>query len=244
MATLVCEHGCTHVHASCETKNCSRCNVDGRTCSVAAFVAANRADCERTFAARDTSFLGGFTSRAAAALIHLREAWCSADPMNRPGVELAIQALMTAPSLREGMPLFHELLAHSLDDDRAKELLAGAGVVGDGRTGALPVKTDEPQVAVTLTVSPVVAELLAVLDDGDVNDPIEVQVRRVLRRLADHAQQGVYRPGAWERNWLAQVFGDEFLARLCPGDPYHRYPDCTLENGCACRGCAMFERPA
>lgn len=157
MATLTCEHGCTHAHASCETENCSRCNIGGRTCSVAAFIAANRAD---------------------------------------------------------------------------------------GREGALPARTDEPQVAVTLTVAPVIAELLAVLDDGDVNDSIEAQVSRVLCRLADHAQQGVYRPGAWERNWLAQVFGDEFLARLCPGDPYHRYPDCTLEVGCACRGCAMFERPA
>ena len=29
----------------------------------------------------------------------------------------------------------------------------------------------------------------------------------VLTRLADHAQQGVCRPGAWERGWLEQAFG-------------------------------------
>lgn len=242
MAALTCEHGCTHAHASCETENCSRCNVGDRMCDVAAFVAANRTDCERTFAARDTSFLGGFTSRAAAALVHLREAWCSADPTNRPGIELAIQALMAAPSLSEGMPLFHELLVHSLDDDQAGQLLAGTGLGGD--RGVLPNKTDEPQTAIMLAVSPIVAELLAVLDNGDVNDPRETQVARVLRRLVDHAQQGVYRPAAWERRWLEQVFGDEFLARLCPGDPYRRYPDCTSKDGCRCRGCAMFERPA
>jgi hypothetical protein len=243
--SLKCEHGCTHERAWCETQGCTRCNINGRPCDVAAFVADNRADCERTFAARDTSFLTVFTSRAAAALVHLRQAWCNADPSNRPSVELAIQALMNARSLRQGTPLFHELLVHSLDEDRARRLLAATGL-GGGR-GALPAKLDE-QVALTVTVSPTVAELLAVLDEGEGDDPleppVEAQAARVLHRLVDHAQQGVYRPGAWERGWLARAFGEGFLARLCPGDPYGRYPDCTLEDGCPCRGCAMFERPA
>lgn len=30
---------------------------------------------------------------------------------------------------------------------------------------------------------------------------------QVLATLADHVQQGVYRPGSWERPWLEQVFG-------------------------------------
>jgi hypothetical protein len=52
-------------------------------------------------------------------------------------------------------------------------------------------------------------------------------VGAVLAELADHAQQGVYRPGAWERDWLCQAFGFAWLGRLEP-DPEH--PD-------------LFERP-
>lgn len=47
----------------------------------------------------------------------------------------------------------------------------------------------------------------------------------VVLKLIDHAQQGVYRPGAWERDWLRQAFGDDWTAYLEPGDPYGR------ENG-------------
>lgn len=44
-----------------------------------------------------------------------------------------------------------------------------------------------------------VARWLALLDErGDVEN--------VLCALADHAAQGVYRPGAWERPWIEQVF--------------------------------------
>ena len=49
----------------------------------------------------------------------------------------------------------------------------------------------------------------------------------VLTELADHAQQGVYRPGAWEREGLCRAFGYDWLERLEP-DPGH--PD-------------IFERP-
>jgi len=52
-------------------------------------------------------------------------------------------------------------------------------------------------------------------------------VAAVLEELADHAQQGVYRPGAWEREWLCQALGWEWLENLEP-DP--RDPD-------------IFERP-
>ena len=52
-------------------------------------------------------------------------------------------------------------------------------------------------------------------------------VAAVLAELADHAQQAVYRPGAWEREWLCQALGWEWLERLEP-DPEH--PD-------------IFERP-
>jgi predicted DNA-binding transcriptional regulator AlpA len=41
-------------------------------------------------------------------------------------------------------------------------------------------------------------------------------------RLIDQAQQGVYRPGAWERDWLRQAFGSDWVEYLEPGDPYGR----------------------
>ena len=60
---------------------------------------------------------------------------------------------------------------------------------------------------VTINLSARVAALLAALDErGD--------VKSVIDKLIDHAQQGVYRPGAWERDWIVQAFGDEFEARL------------------------------
>jgi hypothetical protein len=67
----------------------------------------------------------------------------------------------------------------------------------------------------TLEIDDRIAGLLAVLDeDGD--------VAGVVRKLIDHAQQGVYRPGAWERHWLKAVFYEDWEAKLEPGDPYGR----------------------
>jgi hypothetical protein len=45
-------------------------------------------------------------------------------------------------------------------------------------------------------------------------------VTSVVETLIDHASQGVYRPGAWEREWTAQVFGYDFVDKLEPGDPF------------------------
>ena len=71
---------------------------------------------------------------------------------------------------------------------------------------------------ITIELSPEVARLLAVLSStGDVES--------VVSELIDHAQQGVYRPGAWERGWLEQAFGDDWQEKLEPGDPYGR-PNC------------------
>jgi hypothetical protein len=47
-------------------------------------------------------------------------------------------------------------------------------------------------------------------------------VKDVVLCLIDHAQQGVYRPGAWERDWLCQAFGRGWTSYLEPGDPYGR----------------------
>lgn len=43
-------------------------------------------------------------------------------------------------------------------------------------------------------------------------------IEQVVSTLVDHAQQGVYRPGAWERPWLEQAFGDEWQSNLEPDD--------------------------
>jgi len=67
------------------------------------------------------------------------------------------------------------------------------------------------QVTVTLPVEQF--RRLAVLA-ADPSDP--AAVAGVLATLADHAQQGVYRPGAWEREWVCQVFGDDWLTRVEP----------------------------
>ena len=71
-------------------------------------------------------------------------------------------------------------------------------------------------VKVTVELSPWMADHLAVL--ADPADPANPDLASVLVKLADHAQQGVYRPGAWERDWLCQAFGYEWLDRVEP-DP-------------------------
>lgn len=77
---------------------------------------------------------------------------------------------------------------------------------------------------ITVEVSDTVYSLLEVLGEP----------QAVVAQLIDHAQQGVYRPGAWERAWICQAFGYDFHDRLEPGDPYDRKDP---------RGALMFERP-
>jgi hypothetical protein len=69
---------------------------------------------------------------------------------------------------------------------------------------------------ITITLPIDVARRLAVLSPDAEESSIEPAVVRVLSVLADHAQQGVYRPGSWERPWLCQVFGDEWLSEVEP----------------------------
>ena len=82
---------------------------------------------------------------------------------------------------------------------------------------------------VTVEIDETAYALLQVLTRGE-SGPDSVE--GVLLELADHAQQGVYRPGAWERGWLMQAFGDGWTAYLEPGDPSGRS-----------NGDAIFQRP-
>jgi hypothetical protein len=70
---------------------------------------------------------------------------------------------------------------------------------------------------VTLQISDTVYALLQVLTRPE-HGPATVE--GVIHQLIDHAQQGVYRPGAWERGWLEASFGMDWQKFLQPGDPY------------------------
>lgn len=79
---------------------------------------------------------------------------------------------------------------------------------------------------ITLELDDTVADLLAVLGAADREGQARLdKVTFAIEALIDHAQQGVYRPGAWERDWLTSVFGDAWTTQLEPGDPYGR-PNC------------------
>ena len=91
------------------------------------------------------------------------------------------------------------------------------------------MKTDALQTShsITVKISEVEHRLLSVLCDGVAFTCVE----DIVLELIDHAQQGVYRPGAWERDWLCRAFGDDWTRHMQPGDPYGR-PDSP-----------MFQRP-
>jgi hypothetical protein len=69
---------------------------------------------------------------------------------------------------------------------------------------------------ISIEVSDEVAERLAVLAQPGYG--LDTQLTEVVGELIDHAQQGVYRPGSWERPWLEQAFGYEWTARVVPDE--------------------------
>lgn len=84
---------------------------------------------------------------------------------------------------------------------------------------------------ITIRISGETAARLAVLADPAGFGPVTVE--GVIAELIDHAQQGVYRPGAWERGWLCQAFGEDWLARVEPDDRPERMSG----------GDVIFDRP-
>ena len=90
-----------------------------------------------------------------------------------------------------------------------------------------PAPAADGTVTVTLELPQRVADLLAVLAPGD-----PAPLHGALLTLIDHAQQGIYRPGAWERGWLEQAFGDDWQAGLEPDT-----------DDTAMDGRVIFERP-
>jgi hypothetical protein len=85
-------------------------------------------------------------------------------------------------------------------------------------------------VKLTVDVPDAWVDRLRVLGPDHQHD--DVAIADVVLDLLDHAQQGVYRPGAWERGWLQQAFGDAWEQRLEP-DTDNRAGD----------GRIIFQRP-
>lgn len=83
--------------------------------------------------------------------------------------------------------------------------------------------------AITIELDEIVYGLLEVLTRSRYGPE---SVEAVVDQLIDHTQQGIYRPGSWEREWLRQVFGEDWIEHLEPGDPYG-HPNCEL----------LFRRP-
>lgn len=85
---------------------------------------------------------------------------------------------------------------------------------------------------ITIAIPDEWAERLAVLVEPNEG---RSTIQAVIGDLIDHAQQGIYRPGAWERGWLCQAFGDEWEARLVPD---------TRPGMLSGDGRVIFQRPA
>jgi hypothetical protein len=60
---------------------------------------------------------------------------------------------------------------------------------------------------ITIELPEELVQLLAVLDDDG-------RAERALHELIERAADGIRRPGSWERPWLLQAFGPDWLQRL------------------------------
>lgn len=88
---------------------------------------SRKPDCENLGLA-DNQYLAGFTSRAMAALAHLREAWCVADADNKAAIEQSIIALLEGHSFRDNANMVRTILKHTLDEQLGKDFLAAVGL--------------------------------------------------------------------------------------------------------------------
>jgi hypothetical protein len=82
----------------------------------------------------------------------------------------------------------------------------------------------EEKKKITIEIRASVYELLAVPSGGTNGNP--ANVTGVIEELVDHAQQGIYRPGAWEREWPCQALGYEWTDRTeaRPDSPMFQRP--------------------
>ncbi len=148
----------------------------------------------------------------------LLEAFACADAINAASMRqwatfLHTYAPMGCHGSEERLLAWYEAHHAEKEDARYERFVANAQAA-QAAVDALLGKPDRERITVELDGRAV--DRLRVL-----GDPAEV-----LARLADHAQQGVYRPGAWERGWIVQAFGDEFLDLLeqDPDAPHFQRP--------------------
>lgn len=67
-------------------------------------------------------------------------------------------------------------------------------------------------------------ELLQVfVGEEDEDWALCANLEAVIARVLDHVQQGVYRPGSWERAWICQVFGDGWVSKMRVDPKNHLY---------------------
>ena len=116
------------------------------------------------------------------------------------------------------------------DDRQGEQAPEVSGLFTFRLSRAKGAKGGEAVKTITLKISDEVHGLLETLTRGEFATCETVE--QVIEQLIDHAQQGVYRPGSWERGWIRQAFGHDFEEALMPGDPYGR-PNCE----------GVFQRP-
>lgn len=83
-----------------------------------------KTECQRTFERHPDklAFLTGYSARAVAALIHLREAFVIADSKNAASIALAMRAILTSHSLAPVADRVRPLVLDGLDDEQAATL--------------------------------------------------------------------------------------------------------------------------
>lgn len=72
---------------------------------------------------KDRAALTGYTSKAVAALAHLREAWAGADNDNRASITKALCQLLHGHSFRENWRRVASVLIHDLSREDATDLV-------------------------------------------------------------------------------------------------------------------------
>jgi hypothetical protein len=129
-------------------------------------------------------------------------------PLTRTEALAAATALSDTESayvLRYVAALAPGAVGAAISELRTYEAEHGPPVPGR-RPGGAPARDGE---SVTVSLPHGVAGQLSVL--AGTPDRGAGAVADVLGRLIDHAQQGVTRPGSWERSWVCQVFGHDWI---------------------------------
>lgn len=154
-----------------------------------------------------------------------------------------VAALKSTDAMRERYgKTEYEIAQGETDGDMARADALGEAQFLLGELAAIIGRLDSSEEhrimpEITITIPDEVAERLAVLTDPSMLTSAATaadSARDAVAVLIDHAQQGVYRPGAWEREWLCQAFGYDWPERLVPD---------TRPEMLSADGRVIFDRP-